>query len=706
MLIHLCARSVSAVVDTSTGVPTIHYWGPSLGDDPDLTLVADAATRPLVHGALDVVPPCSLVPEHGSGWAGRPGLEGSRGEGSGWAARFTEHDVPLVSTTSVTVDAVAAPDALTMRSIVSLDPASGALTARLTVTNIASVPYRLDRLSVTVPLPGHATELLTFEGRWTRELHERRTPWIVGSQVQENRRGRTSHERPPLVYAGEQGFGEWHGQVWGLHLAWSGNHDLVAEHLAEGDRYVQMGELLHPGEVVLGPGESYSTPEVIGVHGDGLTAATQMLHRHLRSRPGHPGPDRPRPVLLNTWEAVYFDHDTERLCRLADAAAAVGVERFVLDDGWFGGRRHDRAGLGDWWVSPEVYPEGLGPLITHVRSLGMEFGIWVEPEMVNPDSDLYRAHPDWVLVAPGYDPVLGRHQLVLDLAHPDAFAEILARLDALLTDHDISYVKWDMNRDHVHAADQGGRAGTHAQTKALYRLLDVLNERHPQVEIESCSSGGGRIDAEILRRTRRVWTSDCNDAVERVRIQRGASMLIPPEVMGAHIGPTRSHTTARSHPLAFRAATALFGHLGIEWNLLELTDAELASLGDVVSLHRQHRALLHSGDVVRFDRPDDSSMAHGVYRHDRGEAIVSFTQLRTAPSLVPAPLRLPGLDPTTRYRVRPLPLPGLRLGAGRGVPAWWADGATISGLQLASHGLALPALHPESAVVLHLVAEP
>ena len=322
----------------------------------------------------------------------------------------------------------------------------------------------LDGLSVTLPLPEYAGDLLTFHGRHAREFQPYRRPWPSGAVLAENWRGRTSHEHPSLLFAGTVGFGEWQGEVWGVHLAWSGNHDVVAERLPDGRRIVQLGELLHPGEVALEPGESYSTPEVVAVHSaDGLTPATWGFHRHLRGRPGHP--TTPRPVLLNTWEAVYFDHDTERLCALATAAAGVGIERFVLDDGWFGSRRDDTKGLGDWWVSPEMYPDGLGPLIAHVRSLGMEFGIWVEPEMVNPDSDLYRAHPEWALTTEGYEPVLGRNQLVLDLANPDAYAYVYERLDALLRDHDIAFVKWDMNRDHIQGSGRR-RRGRHARPDA------------------------------------------------------------------------------------------------------------------------------------------------------------------------------------------------------------------------------------------------
>ncbi len=488
--------------------------------------------------------------------------------------------------------------------------------------------------------------------------------------------------------------------MWGAHLAWSGNHCGLAERLPDGRRYLQMGELLHPGELSLEPGQSYRTPEVIGVHSDtGLTAATQQFHRSLRARVTHP--KSPRPVLVNTWEAVYFDHDFDTLCQLADRAAQIGIERFVLDDGWFGSRRDDTSGLGDWWVSPDAHPNGLGPLIEHVTALGMQFGIWVEPEMVNPDSDLYRAHPEWTLTTDGYEPVLARHQLVLDLAQPGAFEHVLEQLDTLLGDHDISYLKWDMNRDHIGGSGAGGAAGTHAQTLAVYRLLDELRLRHPGVEIESCSSGGARIDHEILRRTERVWTSDCNDALERQTIQRGASMLIPPELMGAHIGPPRSHTTGRRQGLAFRAATALFGHLGVESNLLSLTDGELGLLGETIALHRHFRPLLHGGDAVRFDT-DEAYCAHGVYATDRAEALVSFAVLSSALSLTPPPLRLPGLDPSRRYRVEHVRLPAERLGPNRVLPAWMANGATVTGSELAHIGIQLPALHPESAFILHI----
>jgi alpha-galactosidase len=692
-LVHLHGATFDLVVDVATATPTVVYWGQPLGDDVDLMALDAVLGRPSVAGALGTVAPISVVPLHADGFVGRPGLVGHRGGGRDWAPRFAPGATRL-NGDALTVESHDDVAGLTLTTEIS---AADVVSVRVTITNAGDRRYSLDALTVSLPLPDSAAELLRFEGRWAREFHPTRMPWTDGAVVSEHLRGRTSHEHVPLLFAGPSGFGEWTGEVHGVHLAWSANHMLLAERLADGRRYVQAGELLHPGEVVLEPGESYSTPTVIGVYSSaGLTPASWGFHRTVRSSPAHPS--TPRPVLLNTWEAVYFRHDLDTLRELADVAAEVGVERFVLDDGWFGSRRDDTSGLGDWWVSPEVYPDGLKPLIDHVTSLGMEFGIWVEPEMVNPDSDLLRSHPDWALTTEGYDPVLGRNQLVVDLGRPEAFAHVLCLLDELLSDHDIAYVKWDMNRDHVQGSGARGAAGTHAQTLALYALLDELRRRHPDVEFESCASGGGRIDLEILRRVERVWTSDCNDALERQTIQRGASMLIPPEVMGAHIGPTRAHTTGRVHTLAFRAATALFGHLGVEWNVARLDEDRRAELSEAITLHKRFRPLLHSGDVVRFDI-EEPYLAHGVYAADRSEGLVSFAQLATAPSLTPPALRLPGLDPDARYRVEHVALPDERWGTASTQPVWLTDGVELTGRQLAAHGIRPPVLHPESAVL-------
>jgi len=350
--------------------------------------------------------------------------------------------------------------------------------------------------------------------------------------------------------------------------------------------------------------------------------------------------------------------------------------------------------FGEWYVDDGVWPDGLSPLISHVTRLDMEFGIWVEPEMVSPDSDLGRAHPDWVL-APGDGtlPPTSRHQQVLDLANADAYAYILSRVDELLRDNDVAFLKWDHNRDLI-----GVRA--HAQTLAVYRLLDDLRSRHPAVEIESCSSGGGRTDLEILARTDRVWASDCNDALERQTIQRWSALLLPLELIGAHVGPPHSHTTGRTQDLSFRVATALFGHFGIEWDIASASAAEQAALAEAAAFYKSVRGLLHTGTLVRGDLPDPSATLTGVV--SAAEAVFCYAQLTSSERTLPPPVRLPGLDPGRRYEVTPV-TPG---GAPRTQQHPAPDGTTrvLSGRVLAEVGLRPPVLTPEQAWLVHLKA--
>ncbi|GAA3721869.1 alpha-galactosidase [Spinactinospora alkalitolerans] len=583
---------------------------------------------------------------------------------------------------------------------------SGLLRMRHRLRNTGIGPYVVDGLHAALPVPGHARELLDLAGRWAKERRPQRRPLGTGAWVREVRRGRTGHDAPLGLFAGTEGFGFGHGEVWGLHVAWSGNHVSYAERMAEGTALLGGGELLLPGEIVLDSGEEYATPWLYAAYsGRGLDGVSSAFHGRLRSRPHHPGADRPRPVVINTWEAVYFDHDLDRLRELADRGARIGAERFVLDDGWFRHRRDDSAGLGDWYVDETVWPNGLEPLISHVRGLGMEFGLWVEPEMVNPDSDLYRAHPDWVLrrTADALPPSW-RNQQVLDLANPEAYAHILERLDSLLEEYEIGYLKWDHNRDLIEAGHEG-RPGVHAQTAALYRLMDELRARHPGVEIESCSSGGGRIDLEILERTDRVWASDCIDALERQSIQLWTGLLLPPELVGSHIGAAPAHTTGRVHGLGFRAATALFGHFGIEWDVSRLDERELSELAGAVSVYKELRGLLHSGDVVRADHIDPSVLLHGVVAADRSEAVFCYARTAAPDDVLPAPARLPGLDGSRRYRVSAVDPTGRPAGPERRDPAWVTEGSvTLPGAVLASAGVPVPLLAPEQAFLLRVRA--
>ncbi|MGH3704118.1 MAG: alpha-galactosidase, partial [Agromyces sp.] len=413
-------------------------------------------------------------------------------------------------------------------------------------------------------------------------------------------------------------------------------------------------------------------------------------------------PRSPRPVTLNTWEAVYFDHDVDTLVELADRAAELGIERFVLDDGWFGARRNDRAGLGDWTVSSEVWPDGLHPLVDRVRGHGMQFGLWFEPEMVNMDSDLARAHPEWIMATGARLPVESRHQQVLNLGIPEAYAYVRDAMCAILDEYDIAYIKWDHNRDLVDAGTQAtGRPGVHEQTLAFYRLVDELKSRYPELEIESCSSGGGRVDLGAIDRTDRIWVSDNNDPIDRQQANRWTTQLVPLELMGAHIASGASHITNRLHALSFRAITALFGHLGVEWDLRTADPAELAELEEWIRLHKANRELLHGGDLVRLDHPDRTLSVNGVVAADGSAALFAYVSLARSSVASPGRIRLPGLVPAAVYRVEPVLIGGVPHGADR-APWWEAGPLELNGAALASIGVVMPTLRPEQAVLLRV----
>ena len=688
------------VVDTSTGIPELVWFGRPLSGDLDfLELLGE---RSVANASLDVEGPATMLPVESDGWLGQAGIEGRRDDGSAWSPRFSLVSCEDIDDNRLVSTGADAHAGLTVITTLTLG-AEGVVTVQVELRNDGDNDYVLNRIAVTIPVSPEVTELQVPEGRWVHEFHEVRLPWRVGAIEITNRRGRTSHDKPPWVFAGQAAFTNQTGRVWGAHLGWSGNATVRAEVLTDGRRVLQLGEVLLGDELRLAPGESYQSPIVYVAWSDeGMNGVSRSFHRYLRARPQHPSPETPRPIHMNTWEAVYFNHDLDTLKALADTAAGVGAERYVLDDGWFHGRRNDEAGLGDWWVDPDVWPNGLEPLISHVRGLGMEFGIWVEPEMVNPDSDLFRAHPDWALGVPGYDRVTGRNQLVLDLTKDVVWEYLFEHLDRLLADHDIAYVKWDMNRDLTQPAS-GERAAAHLQTLAVYRLIDALRVNHPGVDIESCSSGGARADYGILERTDRIWTSDSNDALERQRIQSGLLRFFPPEVMGAHIGPNRSHTSGRRHSLGFRATSAFFGHFGIEWNLLDTTETERTHLSNILALHKKHRRLMHTGTVWHVDAADPGLHIMGVVAQDQSEALFSVAQLAVARNATPERMQFPGLDRSSNYDVSLVLLADSALGLATRQPRWTDTGAQdIPADVLSAFGIQLPTLDPESAVLIYL----
>jgi alpha-galactosidase len=692
---------------------------------------------------LAAVRPCPLLPEHGDSWFGRPGLSGHRLDTSaGYPAAGRDWSPLFQPTRSVhdgsraRVEAADVGAGLRLVTEVEAVP-GGAIRVRHALTNAGAQPYVVDSLEVVFPLPGRAGEILDFTGRQTAERIPQRHQLGDGLWLREGRRGHTGHDSATVVVAGIPGFTFGSGEAYGLHVAWSGNTVHRVERvpsglsmtggdpgphstpgigqaaetengrrpgrggrLPPGVTTIGGGELLLPGEITLAHGESYATPWVyLAASRSGLDGLSAQFHGYLRSLPAHPS--SPRPVNLNVWEAVYFDHDFGRLAMLADAAASIGVERYVLDDGWFHGRRSDRAGLGDWWVDEAVWPHGLHQLADYVRARSMQFGLWIEPEMVNPDSELYRAHPDWILSTGLRVPPLQRHQLVLDLTRPEVAGYLLDRISTLLTEYPIDYIKWDCNRDIIDAgsAARAGAPAAHEQAVAVHALLDELRRRYPGVEWESCAAGGGRIDLATLERVERVWTSDMTDALARQSIQRWTGQLVPPEYLGAHVSAPFSQQTGRYMPLSLRCATALFAHFGIEWDISRASQEELAELAQWIQLYKRYRRLIHSGRVVRLETPDDTAWMHGVVAADQSAALMSYVQLDQPRNDQPAAMRVPELDPVRRYRVTDV-TPGAGLSSRSGL----ADGriacVEVSGAALAEIGLAIPAQRTLAAAVI------
>lgn len=701
-VLQLRSAGVSLVLDCSgPALPSVLHWGADLGalDEAALVGLRQGAGAVQSGNGLDDNLPVAIIPEYSAGWFGLPGLNGHR-DGHDFSASFQLTEVAQTGNT-VQVTAVDTQAGLSVALVIELTD-SGLVRAKAELTNTGATPYTVDGLVLALPVPTEATELLDMTGRHIGERHPQRHAFTQGAHVRDNRRGRTGADATLLLIAGTRGFDFGTGEIWAVHTAWSGNHRSYAERGMSGYAVIGGGELLLPGESRLEPQNQYSTPWIYGSYGVGLDQVSTRFHEYLRARESHPKTDR--PVVLNTWEAVYFDLDLDKLKALADAAAEVGAERFVLDDGWFRGRRDDHAGLGDWYVDEGIWPKGLHPLVDHVTGLGLQFGLWVEPEMVNPDSDLAREHPDWILAAGNRMPPTARHQQGLNLGIPEAWNYLLERLDSLLTEYDISYLKWDHNRDFVDGGNQQtGTAGIHQQTLGVYRLLDELKRRHPGLEIESCSSGGARVDLGILERTDRVWGSDSNDALERQKIQRWTQMLLPPELIGCHVGPPKAHTTGRTQTLAFRATTALFGHFGIEWDISTASSEERAELAGWVALHKELRPLLHTGKVVRADRGSDDFLLHGVVAQDGSRAVYSAVQLAQSITSDVGRVRLPGLTKDRVYRVGKIATPGPQP---RHSAPWWNDGGTVdlNGAALAAVGVQVPAQWPETAILLDVQA--
>jgi alpha-galactosidase len=571
----------------------------------------------------------------------------------------------------------------------AIDPDTGILARSATIENRGKEPLTIEQAAAAAwALPPAHYTLNYLTGRWAGEWSLTQEKLDPGARVIESRRGSTGHQANPWFAIQAGSHDENHGEVWFGALAWSGSWRITVEQdqldevrVTGGFNPFDFGSVLHPGQ-------SLETPVFYGGYAqNGLGGASRLLHRfelaHILPRTqataSQPLP-KPRPVIYNSWEATEMNVTEPGQMALAEKAAALGVDRFVMDDGWFGQRKTDHAGLGDWYVNQEKFPHGLKPLIDKVHSLGMDFGLWVEPEMVNPDSDLYRAHPDWVLNFPGRPRSEQRTQLVLNLARPDVRAYVLGFLDKLLNENDIAFLKWDYNRnwsepgwDQLPPAEQ--KQVYVEFTRNLYAILAELRQRHPKIEIESCSGGGGRVDLGILRYTDEVWPSDNTDPFDRLTQQDGFTYAYAPQIMMAWVTDSPHWLNHRATSLSYRMLSAMQGSLGIGANISRWSDEDTATARRLIAAYHQVQPTIVQGDLYRLISPRDGSefSATQSVSRDRSQSVVfAFIHSTQKGRLFPT-LKLQGLDPAAQYALTPIEgklrpgSPALASGA------WWMN---------------------------------
>ena len=680
-------------------VPRLAWCGRRLSQDICLDHLLAHDDTALSFGGLDAVTPLSLFVQASTGYPGSPSLNGHR-NGHQFAHAMQTDAISCESDTLI-IHLSDARAGLAAKLELTLHVHSDVASLRTTLTNTGSTAYTVDWLaSATVPMPTTYRECLTQHGRWGLENQTHRRHIAPGRIDISNLHGRTSHEHAPSLVCGTSGFGYNGGDVTFAHLGWSGNFSLRVERLSNGTIALQAGVLYLPGECILQSGESVQTPAVSFSRGQSMNECTQRFHRYARECVLPAWTRQHRPIHANSWEALYFNHNKDELFTLIDAAAGVGAERFVLDDGWFRHRRSDNAGLGDWFVDEDIYPEGLSPVVNHVRKHGMQFGLWFEPEMVNPDSDLYRAHPDWALHLADTSTPLARNQLVLDIAREDVSNYLFERISSLVHDYDINYIKWDHNRDLVLPGD-GSSARAAKQPTALYQLLKRIIEACPGLEIETCSSGGARSDLAMLKHTGRVWTSDNIDPIERAGIQAGFLRFMPPEIMGAHVGHKSAHLTGRVTSLHTRAIVALQGQFGFELDARKLDAHDVITLQHYTNLYKAHRAWLSEATYWQLPTYSRALVASGNVHSSKNQALFSVVAIGNMHATRAGHLPLQGLDPAGLYQLSLESINATELAAfNKIIPPWCEQPVITTGELLMNLGVALPVLPPQSALLI------
>ena len=682
----LDTRNQSLVLSSlNNRLPCIIYWGECLPRDENLDELYEASKKDWGDNLLDQIPELSILPEQSANFSGQLGCKMRDVNGHLLSSNFVffADEVSNNSLTLVFKDKdlgityTAGIDALYEDDVYALN-------AKIDSNN----PIIMEWLSAPViEAPQTSNEMLDYGGHWGSEFRSQRTPWVTGVHLRESRVGTTSHAHFPGLMIPTAGSSENLGSCYGFHYGWSGGHRMIAEQLQDGRKQIQFGNTENSE---LNPLTSFETAKLYISHsGAGLGGVGRIFRDFVSNSIVDLPIGSIRPVHYNCWEAVYFDHNIEELKEIATLAADIGAERFVLDDGWFKGRNSATSSLGDWYVDEHKYPDGMHPLVKHIHSNGMTFGLWFEPEMVSPDSDLFRSHPEWILG--DISQTLGRAQYVLDISINEVQEYLFERIDSILNEYPIEYIKWDHNRVLPYPDA--------SQTRALYSLLDRIRKSHSGLEIETCSSGGGRIDYGILEHTQRVWLSDSNDALERLRIQHEALLWLPIHVTGSHVGPKVCHTSGRELPMSFRAWVSAQRHMGFEMDPKELSSEDKVILKSVTQWWKKNREWMMSANILRLPCIDKTVIAE-IQVNLQGDHFVVFAGQSSASELSSSvPLVLAGLDSKSMYNISVHNKKEIK-SLGKSDEGLMNRNLMLSGQFLMTKGLQLPKVFPANMLVI------
>lgn len=648
------------------------------------------------------------LPTRGSGWYGEPAVAATNAKGDDMvqltyvshAIYMGKNRLPGLPATfarregdaeTLEIELMDRLTGLRVTAVYGVFERTGAITRSLRLKNESGEDMQINGvLSVSAPVHGSGYDVIHLKGAWARERHVMRQPQGEGEYRIFSQRGASGHEANPFLALCERSATEFSGEVWAVSLVYSGSFEALSYVNNTENSRLSIG--LNPDVFTwkLEPGETFVSPEAAMVYSpDGLNGMSHAFHRLysenlMRSK----WFERDRPILINNWEATYFNFNEEKILQIARRAKELGVEMLVLDDGWFGKRNTDNCSLGDWVVNPEKLPGGLNGLSDRLHDLGLKFGLWFEPEMISPDSDLYRAHPDWCLHVDGRARVEMRNQLILDLSRKEVQDYIIESVSAVLESARIEYVKWDMNRNMTEPfsgaqTPERQKETQHRYMLGLYRVLEEITARFPEILFESCSGGGGRFDPGMLYYMPQTWTSDDSDAAERMFIQYGTSFVYPPCAMGAHVSAVPNHQTGRTTAMQTRGDVALGGNFGFELDLSQLSDADAETVRRLIEREKQVRTLVRTGEFTRLLSPFDHPYAAWQFRaRDNSEALICAYRLMTKPATPHLLLRVSGLDESAVYMDD--------------------DGNTCSGAALTRYGLWLHLPGDFTSKVIHL----